>query len=327
MERLIIIGGGPAGYTAAIYAARAGLNPLVIEGPRPGGQLTITTEVENYPGFSHIDGTELVQRMRKQAEENGARFLVETVQRVDIRGEYKVIVTEGEQLSSQAVIIATGANAKWLGVPGEQQLMGRGISACATCDGPMLSRMLGPDAEIAVIGGGDTACEEALYLAGLSGFSKIHLIHRRGELRASKVMQDRVFAHPKIEMVWNRKAIAFLSDETGNLTVIQLAEGDAPAHAEPAQELRVRAAFVAIGHTPATDFLKGQLELTDEGYIITLNGRPEVPRDSDIEYDQPLDGVYAAGDCADSEFRQAVTAAGMGCQAAILAERYLSTMR
>jgi len=322
---MIIIGGGPAGYTAAIYAARAGLEPLVIEGPRPGGQLTITTDVENYPGFLEITGPELVQRMREQAAHNGARFMTDTVQRVEFGSHTHKVETVSEQLAAHSIIIATGANAKWLGIPGEQEYMGKGVSACATCDGPMLSRMLGPDARIAVIGGGDTACEEALYLAGLPGFGLVYLVVRRGEMRASRIMQQRVMNHPKIHMIWNRVPLRFEGHET--LEYLAITVPDCPGGPGLGERLHIKAAFVAIGHEPATAFLRDQVIL-ENGYIITgHHGQVARHQGTFSNPDGPfIPGVFAAGDCVDHEFRQAVTAAGMGCKAAMLAERYLSAM-
>jgi thioredoxin reductase (NADPH) len=325
-NNVIIVGGGPAGYTAAIYAGRAGLKPLLLEGPRPGGQLTITTTVENYPGFSKgIEGPALMDEMRAQAIASGATIEVETVTGYRRTHDWHIVTNErGELAQAKSLIIATGASAKWLGIPGEDTYMHKGITACATCDGPLLSRFLGRSTPVAVIGGGDTACEEALYLTGL--FDKVYLVHRRLELRASSIMQGRCAANRKIEHVLMAKPLEFVGDGE-KLGGIELELQHA---GKPKSRLEVGAAFVAIGHAPATRFLEDTdvaLGVPYPGYIDTLPGSTEVRRRVSLttERDEIIPGLFAAGDCVDDKYRQAVTAAGMGCQAAIQAERWLRT--
>jgi thioredoxin reductase (NADPH) len=343
MEKVVIIGGGPAGYTAAIYAARAGLNPLVIEGPQPGGQLMITTDVENYPGFLAVQGPELMMTMRKQAEYNGAKFMtgnVDKVYRPQKRTvNYKTLgphwnldvsghggpTSAWKKISTKTAIIATGAKAKWLGIDGEQEYMGKGISACATCDGFFFR---GKD--VIVVGGGDTACEEALYLANIC--KSVTMIVRK-ELRASIVMQRRVEAHSKIKIMKGLTPVSFFGGsggvDTSNGALLKgiLVQG---TYLGFYQEFYADGVFVAIGHKPATDFLKDVCYLDQDGYIATNGGYHGNPTVLSLPNKRGtmhvLDGLYAAGDCVDRVYRQAVTAAGEGCKAAITAERYLSAL-
>ncbi len=302
-EKLVIIGSGPAGLTAAIYAARANLSPLVLEGLQPGGQLTITSDIENFPGFvDPIGGPELMAAMRSQAERVGARFRSDTVQSVDFTGSAHQLRFEHETLTAQTVIIATGATARWLGIPSETALRGRGVSACATCDGFFFRGK-----EVAVVGGGDTALEEALYLTNFC--SKVTLIHRRDEFRGSKVLQQRVLSHPKIAVVWNAVVAEIRDVVKGEVTAVMLRD----VQTEKIQELPCAGLFVAIGHVPSTSAFQGQLTLDEQGYIVTEKGSTKTS----------VPGVFAAGDCQDHTYRQAITAAGTGCMAAIDAERYL----
>ena len=300
LREVVVIGSGPAGYTAAVYAARANLSPLLFEGYQPGGQLMLTTEVENYPGFRDgILGPDLMQAMRAQCARFGTEIQTRDVERVDFSTEPFRVWSEGEQLAARSVIVATGAKARLMGVPGESELMGRGVSTCATCDGAFFREKV-----ISVVGGGDSAAEEATFLTRFG--RKVVLLHRRDELRASKIMQERVFTNPKIEVLWN--------------TVVVEAEGDGKLERLRVQDVTTGeertmasdALFVAIGHTPTTEFLGGQLELDPAGYVVTHDGsRTSVP------------GVFACGDCQDHVYRQAVTAAGSGCMAAIDCERWL----
>jgi thioredoxin reductase (NADPH) len=302
VRNVVIIGGGPAGYTAAIYAARAAASPLLIEGFEPGGQLMTTTEIENFPGFEEsIAGPELMNRMKAQAGRVGTDFLTDAVENVDLSSRpFRVKTSSGEVLA-KTLIIATGAKAKWLGIESEQKFMGRGVSACATCDGFFYRGKV-----VAVVGGGDTACEEAIYLTNHA--TKVYLIHRRDELRASKIMADRLLANPKIEPVWFSVVDEILGDDSGVTGVRLKSTKD-----DSAKELAIDGIFMAIGHQPAVDFLGGKLELTETGNIKTA---PDSTRTS-------VKGVFAAGDVQDSVFRQAVTAAGTGCMAAIEATRLL----
>jgi thioredoxin reductase (NADPH) len=303
MRHVVILGGGPAGLTAAIYAARANLAPLVIEGAAAGGQLMLTTAVENYPGFEEgIQGPELMQAMRRQAERVGAEFVTEDVEAVDFRRRpFSVTTASGLVVEARAVIVATGASAKMLGLPGEQRLMGRGVSTCATCDGFFFRNR-----RVIVAGGGDSAMEEALYLGNLA--ESVTVVHRRDELRASKIMQQRAFAHPKISFLWN----TVIDDILGNgvVTGVRLRN----VKTDETTERPVDGVFVAIGHVPNTAIFAGQLELDAQGYVVLR----ERSRTS-------VEGVFAAGDVHDHTYRQAVTAAGYGCMAAIDAERWLQT--
>lgn len=305
-SRLIIIGSGAAGYTAAIYAARAMLEPVLIAGLQPGGQLTITTDVENYPGFADvIQGPWLMEQMREQAEKMGTEMVSDIITDVDLNT--RPFVLEGDSgtiYTADAVIIATGAQAKWLGLESEQKFQGFGVSACATCDGFFYRGK-----EIVVVGGGNTAVEEALFLTNFA--SKVTLVHRRDSLRAEKIMQDRLFKHPKIEVIWDSEVVEVLGEmDPPGVTGVRIrnlktdAVSDIPAHGF----------FVAIGHAPATELFLDQLETKHGGYLVTEPGTPKTS----------IPGVFAAGDVTDDIYRQAVTAAGMGCMAALEAERYLS---
>lgn len=303
--RVMIIGSGPAGYTAAIYAARAMLEPVLISGMQPGGQLTITTDVENFPGFPDvIQGPWLMDQMRAQAEHMGTRMVSDHIARVDLsQRPFRLWGDGGETYSCDALIIATGAQAKWLGLPSEQTFQGFGVSACATCDGFFFRGK-----EVAVVGGGNTAVEEALYLANLA--SKVTLIHRRDSLRAERVMQERLFKHPKIDMVWDSE-IAEICGGTQPLNVTHLRLRNLKTGAE--NELRTDGVFIAIGHKPATELFAGQLTMRESGYLDVEPGTTNTS----------IPGVFAAGDVTDEHYRQAVTAAGLGCMAALDAERFL----
>lgn len=306
IENVIIVGTGCAGLTAAIYAARANLNPLVIEGNLPGGQLTTTSEVENFPGFENgIDGFELMQNMRNQATRFGTRFHQSLIEKVDFSQQPYVLTAGPDTFRARSVIICTGASPKMLGLPGEKELFGGGgVTTCATCDGAFYR-----DMEVVVIGGGDSACEEALFLTRFC--SKVTLIHRRDELRASQILQDRVLAHPKIEMVWDTVVTEIHGIEEKAVSGVQV------KNRKTGEEKRIdcKGIFVAIGHIPNTQAFADFLDLDENGYLLAEAGstvRTKVP------------GVYAAGDCVDHVYRQAITAAGMGCQAAIEAERWLA---
>jgi thioredoxin reductase (NADPH) len=298
---VVIIGSGPAGLTAALYSARANLRPVVIEGLEAGGQLMITTMVENWPGFRDgIMGPDLMAEMRIQAERFGARILQGHVESVDLATRPFRISLSDRELRAQTLIIATGASAQWLGLPSEKKLVGRGVSSCATCDGAFFKNR-----PIVVVGGGDTAMEEAIFLTRFA--STVHVVHRRDKLRASKVMQDKAFANPKIRFIWNSVVEDIRDVEKGEVTGVLLRDVVTGA----ATDLEVDGVFVAIGHTPNTSLFKGQLELNPTGYIVTQGTRTNV------------EGVFACGDVQDFTYRQAITAAGSGCMAAIDAERYL----
>ena len=305
-EKLVVIGTGAAGLTAAIYAARANLNPLVLAGLQPGGQLTITTDVENYPGFADVvQGPWLMEQMQQQAENVGARIEYELVTGVDFsKRPFAVTLDGGKTLTADSVIIATGAQARWLGLESETTFNGRGVSACATCDGFFYR-----DREVAVIGGGNTAVEEALYLANIC--KKVTLIHRRDSLRAEQIMQERLMRTENIEVLWNRVVDDVLGDEGmgGGVTGLRLQS----TTGEDMLEIPVDGMFVAIGHDPATAAFKGEIAMDDEGYITAEAGSTRTS----------VEGVFAAGDCVDKIYRQAVTAAGMGCMAALDAEKWL----
>jgi len=302
--KVVIIGSGPAGLTAAIYAARADLSPLVIEGIQPGGQLTITTEVENYPGFPDgIMGPQLMDEFRKQAEKFGTTFITDAVSKVELNDRPFKVHVDKQLIFADTIIISTGATAQLLGLESERRLMGHGVSACATCDGWFFR-----DKEIAVIGGGDSACDEASYLTKFA--SKVTIIHRRDELRASKILQQRVLSNPKIDILWNQIPVEFIGAEDAPGLV-----GVRVRNAINGKEsiVKVQGAFLAIGHSPNTELFKDYLKLDSTGYIVT---KPDSSR-TDIT------GVFACGDVKDSVYRQAITAAGSGCKAAIDAERFL----
>jgi thioredoxin reductase (NADPH) len=298
---VVILGSGPAGYTAALYAARANLRPLVLKGLEAGGQLMLTTEVENYPGFADgIMGPELMDAMEKQASRFEAEIVAQSATRVDLSERPFGVWAGDQEWRAKTLILATGASAKWLGVPGEETLRGRGVSACATCDGFFFR-----DRELVVVGGGDTAMEEATFLTKFA--SKVTIVHRRDEFRASKIMQDRSLANPKIAVIWSSVVVEIVGE--GAVTGVRLRN----VKTDELTELATDGVFMAIGHTPNTDLVKGQLELTDTGYIVV---EEPTTRTS-------VAGVFAAGDVTDVIYRQAVTAAGQGCKAAIDAERFL----
>jgi len=301
--KCVILGAGPAGYTAAIYAARANLEPVIYTGPEPGGQLTTTTDVENYPGYPEgVQGPQMMEDFRKQAERFGTKVIYEVIEKVDFTGPiHKLWTTSGKEIHAHAVIIATGASAKWLGLPSEERLKNKGVSACAVCDGFFFRGK-----EMAVVGGGDSACEEALYLSKIS--PKVHMLVRRDEMRASKIMQQRVFNTPNIEVHWNTVVDEILGDEqVEGVRVLNRQTGEKTV-------LPVHAVFIAIGHTPNTSPFKGWIDMDEQGYILTKGKSTHTN----------VKGVFAAGDCQDKIYRQAVTAAGSGCMAALDAERYLS---
>lgn len=300
LYRVIVIGSGCAGLTAAIYAARANLGPLVIAGREPGGQLTLTTDVENFPGFPEgIQGPELMEKMRKQAERFGAAFVDGDVTSVSLSQRPFRVEISGESYEAESIIVASGASARWLGLKSEQRLRGRGVSACATCDGFFFKGR-----DVIVVGGGDSAMEEALFLTKFA--SSVEIVHRRDKLRASKIMQDRASRNPKISFIWNSIVTEVLGD--GSVTGVRLkniATGED-------SEVSCGGLFVAIGHAPNTDMFRGQLELDKDGYIVVRN-----------ETESSMRGVFVAGDVSDRRYRQAVTAAASGCQAAMDAEKYL----
>ena len=300
--KLLILGAGPAGYTAAIYAARAQLEPVMVCGPQPGGQLMITTDVENYPGYPKgIGGPEMMEELRQQAERFGTEIIYDLAIETDLSERPFKISTEDVNYTADAVIIATGASARYLGLESEKRLMNRGVSACATCDGAFFK-----DQEVAVIGGGDTAMEEAQYLTRMC--KKVHVIHRRDQFRASQIMQKRTLENPKIEVHWNRVVDEVLGDNGVEGLKLKDTQSDAT------EQLPVTGMFVAIGHDPTTKVFNGQLDTDDEGYLKVKAGTSYTS----------IEGVFAAGDCADKIYRQAITAAGTGCMAAIDAERWLA---
>ena len=303
MEKVIIIGTGCAGLTAAIYAARANLNPLVLEGREPGGQLTTTTLVENFPGFPEgIDGSTLIMSMKAQAERFGARFAYSTVTDFEPKSGYVSVKIDDVWTDTQTLIVASGASAKWLGLENEKKLVGHGLTSCATCDGAFYRNV-----PVCVIGGGDSAVEEATFLTRFA--SKVYLIHRRSELRASKIMAERAFSNPKVELIWDSLPIEYLTDAEGEMRAVKLKN----LKTGEESELPVNCVFVAIGHQPNTKPFVGKLDMDESGYLLKRNGTmTNVP------------GVFAAGDVADTVYRQAITAAGQGCAAALDAEKYLS---
>ena len=303
IKEVTIIGSGPAGYTAAIYSARANLNPTLISGLVPGGQLTITTDVENYPGYENpIQGPWLMEQMQKQAQLVGTEILNTQVTKVELNDSLKkIFLDDGSIIESKTVIISTGAQARWLGLENEGKFQGHGLSACATCDGFFFK-----DRKVAVIGGGNSAAEEALFLTKFA--SEVFLIHRRDQLRAEKILQDRMKNNSKIKFIWNTEVSKFIGDQ--DLKSIELYHKDKNENSN----LDLDGVFIAIGHDPATNLFKGQIDMDSEGYIIT---KPDSTETS-------LKGVYAAGDVKDKVYRQAITAAGMGCMAALEAEKFLS---
>jgi thioredoxin reductase (NADPH) len=304
--KLLIIGSGPAGYTAAIYAARAALNPIIVEGIQPGGQLTVTTEVENYPGFADpVQGPWLMEQMRAQTKHVGAEIVSDHIASVDLKSRpFKAVSESGETFTADTVVIATGAQARWLGLESETKFRGFGVSACATCDGFFYRGK-----NVAVVGGGNTAVEEALYLTNHA--AKVTLIHRRAELRADKTNQQRLFDHPKIEVIWDSAVHEVVgTDMPPGVTGIKIKNLKTNA----ISDLAVDGLFIAIGHDPATSLFKGQVPMDEDGYLLKA---PDSTATS-------IPGVFAAGDVTDKVFRQAVTAAGMGCMAALEAERFLA---
>jgi len=306
--RVLIVGSGPAGYTAAIYAARANLSPVLIAGLQPGGQLTITTDVENYPGFADpIQGPWLMEQMAKQAEHVGTEILYDIVTEVDFSARpFKAVTDGGITFEAEAVIISTGAQARWLGLDSEQKYQGAGVSACATCDGFFYRGK-----RVAVIGGGNTAVEEAIYMTHHA--SHVTLIHRRDHLRAERILQKRLFENPKISVIWDHAVDEILGSGTPEVvTSVRLRN----VKSDETQELPVDGVFVAIGHSPTTSIFQGQVKLDDEGYVLTRPGTTETS----------IPGVFAAGDVQDKTYRQAVTAAGTGCMAALEAEKFLGNI-
>ena len=303
-EKVVIIGSGAAGLTAAIYAARANLNPLVIEGIQPGGQLTITTDVENYPGYADVvQGPWMMEQMKLQAIKVGARIISDIVTKVDFNNNIKNIILDSKKIfECESVIITTGAQAKWLGLESENQFNGKGVSACATCDGFFYRNK-----EVAVIGGGNTAVEEALYLSNIC--SKVTLVHRRDKLRSEQILQKRLFAKENIEIVWDSVVSQIKGDENG-VNALELLS----TNSNEKKMIKLDGVFIAIGHVPSTEPFKNSIDMDNEGYIIAKKPGTSFTN---------VDGVFAAGDCVDKIYRQAVTAAGMGCMAALDAEKWL----
>ena len=304
--RLLIIGSGPAGYTAAVYAARAMLKPVLVEGLQPGGQLTITTDVENWPGESAIMGPELMAKMREQAEYVGTQIISDIIASVDLSSRPFIAIGEsGAEYEADTLVIATGASARWLGLDSETKFRGKGVSACATCDGFFFR-----DKHVVVVGGGNTAVEEAMFLTNFA--SKVTLAHRRDSLRADRTNQSRLFTNPKVEMAWNAQVVEVQGEEgfAGGVTGVVLED----TRTGERRELAADGLFIAIGHDPATALFRGQLDMDADGYLLV---EPGTPRTS-------VPGAFAAGDVADKHYRQAVTAAGMGCMAALEAERFLA---
>lgn len=305
---LLIIGSGPAGYTAAVYGARAMLSPVLIQGIQPGGQLTITTDVENWPAEVSILGPDLMQRMENQAREAGCDVIADSVARIDLsKRPFRAVLDSGAVIEAEAVILATGAQARWLGLPSEEKFKGFGVSACATCDGFFYRGQ-----EIMVVGGGNTAVEEALFLTNFA--SKVTLVHRRDSLRAEKILQERLFNHPKIEVIWEHEVDEVLGTEAPRgVEAVRLRN----VATNEMREVPVKGLFIAIGHAPASSLVAGQLETHQGGYVKVAAGSTQTS----------IPGVFAAGDLTDHIYRQAVTSAGMGCMAALDAERYLSAQR
>ncbi len=305
VRNVIVIGSGPAGYTAALYAARANLEPLVLKGMEAGGQLMLTTDVENYPGYvDGIMGPEMMEAFEKQAARFGAEILPVHVTSVDLSSRPFTVQAGDQTWQAKTLIVATGASAKWLGIPGEEQLRGRGVSACATCDGFFFR-----DRELVVVGGGDSAMEEATFLTKFA--SKVTIVHRRDEFRASKIMQDRALANPKIEVIWNAVPVEILGEDA--VTGVRLRD----TVTDEERDLRTDGVFMAIGHTPNTALFADALDVDEGGYILVNEPRTATS----------LEGIFAAGDVTDTIYKQAVTAAGQGCKAAIDAERFLEEER
>ena len=306
--RCLIIGSGPAGYTAGIYTGRADLNPLLYEGEQPGGQLTITTEIENFPGYPEgVSGTAMMDDLKRQAQRFGCEVRTGYIVKADLsQRPFRFTDDHGVEIEAETAIIATGASARWLGIESEKQFYGAGVSACATCDGYFYRNQ-----EVAVVGGGDTACEEANYLSTLC--SKVYLVHRRDELRASKAMQHRVLTNPKIEMCWNSRPSQILGNDLDGVTGIELEDTKTGAK----RQIELTGVFIAIGHKPNTDFLGGQVELDEQGYI-----KIQHPTSA-----TNIPGVFAAGDVCDPNYRQAIIAAGKGASAAMDVERFLQEHR
>ena len=308
-SKVLIIGSGPAGYTAAIYAARAMLNPTLIQGIQPGGQLTITTDVENYPGYGDvIQGPWLMEQMETQAKNVGTEIINDIIKSVDLKSRpFTALSESGKSYTADSIIISTGAQARWLGLDSEQKFQGYGVSACATCDGFFFK-----EKEVVVVGGGNSAVEEALFLTSFA--SKVHLIHRRDELRAEKILQERLLKHEKINCIWDHELVEIIGeDNPPNVTGVKIKN----VKTNETQELNRDGVFIAIGHDPATQIFKDKVEMDRDGYIIT---KPDSTATN-------VDGVYAAGDVKDKTYRQAVTAAGMGCMAALEAEKYISSLK
>lgn len=306
-HKLIIIGSGPAGYTAAVYAARANLKPMLISGNQPGGQLSITTDVENYPGFANvIQGPWLMEQMQQQAKNVGTIIVEDHVSELNLKIKPFTLKTESGRLySADSIIISTGAQAKWMGLPSEEKFRGFGVSGCATCDGFFFRNK-----KVMVIGGGNTAVEEALYLTNHA--SEVTLVHRRDSLRAEKMLQERLFKHPKIKIIWNSVLEEILGDENPkNVTAVKIKD----LTTGNIKEIETDGVFIAIGHKPNTDLVKGQLDLDEEGYIITKSGTVKTN----------ITGVFACGDVQDKIYKQAITAAGTGCMSALEAEKFLSS--
>ena len=304
--KVLILGSGPAGYTAAIYAARAMLKPVLVQGPQPGGQMTVTTDVENYPGFADVvQGPWLMEQMRAQAEHVGTEMMLDQIVTVDLnRRPFRLQGDSGDTYTCEALIIATGAQARWLGLPTEEKFKGYGVSACATCDGFFYK---GKD--VVVIGGGNTAVEEALFLTNFA--KRVTIVHRRDSFRAERILQERLFKNPKITVIWNSMLEEVLgTDDPKGVTAVRLRN----VQSATTSQVDTNGVFIAIGHVPATDLFKGKLDMSASGYLLT---NPDSTRTS-------IPGVFAAGDVKDEIFRQAVTAAGMGCMAALEAERYLA---
>ena len=305
MEKMIIVGTGCAGLTSAIYAARANFSPLVLEGHEPGGQLSTTTLVENFPGFKEgIEGPELIMNMKAQAERFGARFQYAAVTDFEPQKDFLRVKIDDQWVDTRTLIVASGASARWLGLPGEKALVGHGLTSCATCDGAFYRNV-----PVCVVGGGDSACEEASFLTRFA--SKVYLIHRRDTLRASKIMAERALANPKIEPLWDTAPVEYLTDETGEMRALKIRS----LKTGETRDLEVKCVFVAIGHVPNTRPVVGKLDMDENGYLLQRKGtQTNVP------------GVFAAGDVADHVYRQAITAAGQGCAAALDAERYLADL-